>query len=125
MIIARLMPLAALLSLLAACGSSPTEAPPNVLEPTTGTWRGTSTRFQADLRSCPRPGLVTLRVLDGQFQYRWDGKIWIDAAIDPDGTVHGAGPGIGLTGKRTGAKMEGDVTNGTCGLHFTVMKQDT
>ena len=69
------------------------------------------------------PGLVTLRVMDDRFQYRWDSRTWIDVAIDPDGTLHGEGPGITLVGKRLGKRIEGDVTNGDCGLHFTAAKQ--
>ncbi len=122
----RLTLLAALPLLLSACSDSAPlrQAPAPREEPTTGTWRGSSTRFQAESRSCPHPGLVTLRVLDGRFQYRWDGKTWLDAMIDPDGTVHGEGPDISLIGKRNGKRMEGDITNGACGLHFTVIKQD-
>ncbi len=122
----RLTLLAALPVLLAACGGSAPPSQPAVPreESTTGTWRGSSTRFQAESRSCPHPGLVTLRVLEGHFQYRWDGKTWLDARIDPDGTIHGEGPDISLIGKRAGKRMEGDITNGACGLHFTVVKQD-
>ena len=92
--------------------------------PADGTWRGSSTRFQADARSCPRPGLVTLRVLENRFQFRWDARTWIDATIDANGTVHGEGPGISLLGKRDRDRMEGDVTNGICGLHFTAVRKD-
>ena len=129
MIAVRLPLLLALGLSLSACGGS-SRPPGSVPAPLasldlTGTWRGSSTRFQADMRACPHPGLVTLRVLDGKFQYRWDANTWIDAAIDPDGTVHGEGPGITLIGKRADKRIEGDVTNGYCGLHFTVAKQDT
>ena len=112
---------------LSGCGSPPPPAAPAkpVFPPATGVWRGSSTRFQADLRNCPHPGLITLRVLDERFQYRWDANTWIDVAIDRDGTVHGEGPGITLIGKRDAKRIEGDVTNGPCGLHFTAVKQDT
>jgi hypothetical protein len=126
MIAIRPLFLAALALLPAACGSSsPVPVPVRVAEPSPdGTWRGTSTRFQAESRSCPHPGLVTLKVLEERFQFRWDSKTWIDATIDPDGSIHGSWPGITLVGKRTGARIEGDVTNGDCGLHFTVVKKD-
>jgi hypothetical protein len=95
-------------------------APPRIT--TDGTYRGTSTRFQADRRDCPHPGLVTLYVQDHQFEYRWRPDIYIDAIIDPDGTVHGIGPDATLNGRRDGATIAGDVTNGACGLHFTTEK---
>lgn len=111
--------------LLAACAAPP---PPEPAKPATpidevdGEYRGTSTRFQADSRSCPRPGLVTLIVWDNKFQYHWYRDVWLDAAIAPDDTVTGQGPGITLQGRRTGSRIEGDVTDGTCGFHFTVSK---
>lgn len=98
----------------------PAPAPP----PVDGVYRGTSTRFQADSRTCPHPGLVTLYVQDAKFFYRWDYNTWVDASIDPDGTVHGQADRITLVGKRNGKNMDGDVTNGLCGLHFTVRERD-
>lgn len=67
---------------------------------------------------------MTLRVLENRFQFRWDARTWIDATIDANGTVHGEGPGISLLGKRDRDRMEGDVTNGICGLHFTAVRKD-
>ncbi len=89
---------------------------------TDGTYRGTSTRFQADRRDCPHPGLVTLYVQDHRFEYRWNAELYVDAVIDPDGTVHGMGPDVTLTGRRDGATLDGDVSDGACGLHFTTHK---
>jgi hypothetical protein len=121
--------LAACASLATACASKPPEpaAPPVAVAtppriPTDGTYNGTSTRFEANRRDCPHPGLVTLYVQDHQFQYRWSPELYIDAVIDPDGTVHGVGPDVTLTGRRDGAMIDGDVTNGACGLHFTARK---
>ena len=51
----------------------------------------TSTRFLAQSRTCPHPGVVTLYVQDGKFYYRWDYATWVDGSIDPDGAVHGQG----------------------------------
>jgi hypothetical protein len=96
----------------------PAPAPPAV--PVDGVYRGTSTRYLAQNRTCPHPGVVTLYVQDGQFFYRWDYATWVTASIDPDGTVHGQANEISLLGKRDGRHMEGDITNGVCGLHFTV-----
>ena len=117
------LPIAASL-VLAACGSSPSVPTPTTHDETSGFWRGTSTRFQVESRSCPHPGLVTIQVWDDKFQYRWDNKTWVDAAILADGTVQGQAPGISMIGKMAGKRMEGDVTNGDCGLHFTVVKSD-
>ncbi len=121
----RISCLLALSLLPAACGSAPSSPASRPAEETSGFWRGTSTRFQVESRSCPRPGLVTIQVWDDKFQYRWDSKTWVDAAILPDGTVQGQALGVSLTGKIAGKRMEGDITNGNCGLHFTVMKSDT
>ena len=64
--------------------------------------------------------MLTLYVQNNQFSYRWDYTTWVDSSIDPDGTVHGQADRITLQGKRDGKRMEGDVTNGICALHFTV-----
>ncbi len=117
--------LLALALLPAACGSAPSPHAAKPAEETSGFWRGTATRFQVESRACPRPGLVTIQVWDDKFQYRWDNKTWIDAEIAADNVVRGQAPGIMLVGKIAGKRMEGDVTNGDCGLHFTVVKSDT
>jgi hypothetical protein len=111
---------------LAACAPAPPppSAPPSKPSATVdGEYRGTSTRFQADSRGCPHPGLVRLEVIANAFQYRWDPVTWVDATIAPDGTITGGAERITLVGKQTGPKIEGDVTNGNCGLHFTATKQ--
>jgi hypothetical protein len=109
---------------LAACASPPPpptpQAPP--AESVDGTYRGTSTRFQADARGCPHPGLVLLTVQNGQFQYHWSYGVYINATIAPDDTVQGSAPEFTLVGKRAGKRITGDVTNGACGLHFTVVR---
>jgi hypothetical protein len=118
---------AALCAAVAACTSSPPKPPPPVAPPPVevdGTYRGTATRFQADSRTCPHPGLVLLVVDNHQFQYHWSYGVYIDASIAPDGTIQGSAPEFTLVGKRDGEHMEGDVTNGACGLHFTVVKTD-
>lgn len=120
----RLSLLVALTLLPAACGSPSPPPAPKPTEETSGLWRGTSTRFQVESRSCPHPGLVTIQVWDDKFQYRWDNKVWVDAAIEADNVVRGQAAGITLVGKRTGKRLEGDVTNGECGLHFTLAKTD-
>ncbi len=119
--------LAALCAALSACAAPPTPPPPPAPPPKPpetidGEYRGTSTRFQAQTRACPHPGLVRFDVHDSQFQFRWDGATWVDAAIAPDGTVTGNAERITLVGKQAGAKIEGDVTDGDCGLHFTVTR---
>jgi hypothetical protein len=122
----RRIPLvAALCAAFAACATPappPKPAPPPV--PLDGTYRGTTTRFQSDVRTCPHPGLVLLVVQDGRFQFHWSYGVYVDSSVAGDGTIQGFGPNISLTGKRNGTHMEGDVTNGTCGLHFTVEKAD-
>ena len=121
--LARLTMLTAAL-LPAACGSSTPTGPTRPVGDTSGTWRGTSTRFQAEARSCPHPGLVALQVWDDKFQYRWDRDTYVEAAIRADGSVLGQAPGMTLVGKYTVQRIEGDITNGACGLHFTVVKKD-
>jgi hypothetical protein len=119
--------LAAVCGSLASCASPPpptvAAAPePKALETIDGEYRGTSTRFQAEKRSCPYPGLVSIEVIGSAFQYRWDGKTWVDATIASDGTIAGSAERITLVGKQTGRKIEGDVTDGDCGLHFTATR---
>jgi hypothetical protein len=117
--------LAALCAALSACAAPPPPAPPapppKPPETIDGAYRGTSTRFQAENRTCPHPGLVRFDVNDRQFQFRWDARTWVDTAIAPDGTVTGSAERITLVGKQAGPKIEGDVTDGDCGLHFTVI----
>jgi hypothetical protein len=116
---------AACAAALASCASPPPPPapPPKPAETIDGEYRGTSTRFQAESRACPHPGLVRLEVIDGAFQFRWDGRTQVDGTIAPDGTVTGSGERITLVGKQTGRRIEADVTNGDCGLHFTVTKR--
>lgn len=117
---------AAICAALAGCESPPPpppKPPPKPPDIVDGEYRGTSTRFQADSRACPHPGLVHLEVIGNAFQYRWDNRTMVDATIAPDGTIAGTGERITLVGRQTGPKLEGDVTNGNCGLHFTVTKQ--
>lgn len=112
---------------LAACAPAAPPPPPKPAAPPVpvdGIYRGTSTRFQADSRTCPHPGLVTLVVRNHAFQYHWTYGIYVDSVVNADGTVQGSGPNISLTGRRDGRQMDGDVTNGACGLHFTVVKTD-
>jgi hypothetical protein len=118
--------LVAVCGAVAACKAppppSPPAPPPKPPETIDGAYRGTSTRFQAQSRACPHPGLVRLEVIDSRFQFRWGANTWVDAAIAPDGTVTGAAERITLVGKQTGPKIEGDVTDGDCGVHFTVTR---
>jgi hypothetical protein len=132
----KLSPASILAVLLAAgCAAPPAPAPPpkpvltqDVID---GLYRGTSTRFQADSRACPSPGLVTLHVLGGQFTYRWSGRIQVPASIAPDGSVQGQSEDITLTGQlfpptpgsAAPQRIEGDLTNGICGIHYTVTKR--
>src|SRR5277367_359403 len=113
---------ATLCAALGACAPPPPPSPPAPPPVSVdGTYRGTSTRFQADSRACPHPGLVLLVVLNNLFQYHWSYGVYIDAAIAPDDTIQGSAPEFTLVGKRSGKRIEGDVTNGTCGLNFTVI----
>jgi hypothetical protein len=118
--------IAALCAALAACASprpspppAPAPKPPATLD---GEYHGTSTRFQAQRRTCPHPGLVRIDVIDRAFQFRWDARTYVDATIAPDGTISGGAERITLVGRQAGPKLEGDVTDGDCGLHFTVSK---
>jgi hypothetical protein len=116
----------ALCVVLAACSAQPPPPPgPPAKPPDTvdGEYRGTSTRFQADSRGCPHPGLVRVDVIASAFQFRWDQNTWVDATIAPDGSVTGGAERITLVGRQSGPKIEGDITNGNCGLHFTVAKR--
>jgi hypothetical protein len=120
--------LAALCVAVAACAPTPPPPPPPAPPPKPpatidGEYRGTSTRFQAASRTCPHPGLVHFDVIDDRFQFRWDANTYVDGAIAPDGTVTGGAERITLIGRQAGPKIEGDVTNGDCGLHFTVARQ--
>ena len=119
----------AAVGLLAACAGSasrpaPAAPPPGVAStPVDGIYRGTSTRYRADSRACPSPGLVLLRVVGGQFQYRWNGRTEIDAIIAPDGVVSGAFDTIVLGGRLAGGRIEGDVSNESCAYHFRAVQR--
>jgi hypothetical protein len=114
---------AAVCAVLSACASPTPPAPtppPTPAVDIDGEYRGTSTRFQAGSKACPHPGLVDFQVIQHQFQYRWDYQTFVLATIAPDGGVTGGAESITLVGKQNGPVIEGDVTNGICGLHFTV-----
>lgn len=121
--------LAVLCAGLAGCAAPPPPPPPAkpapVVDQVDGEYRGTTTRYQADSRACPHPGLVTVIVWDNKFQYRWDHETWLDGAIGDDGSVTGGGPNITLQGRADGKQLTGDVTNGACGFHFTLTKRGT
>jgi len=117
---------ACLCAAVAACATTPPPPPappPKPPETVDGEYRGTSTRFQADSRACPHPGLVRIEVIANTFQFRWDRDTWVSATIAGDGTVTGGAERFTLTGKQIGPKIVADVTNGDCGLHFTVTKR--
>lgn len=117
--------LVALCAGVTACATTPSSGLTPLKPKVTvdGDYRGTSTRFQAESRACPHPGLVSFQVFDNHFQFRWDGKTWVDGTIAPDGSVTGGAERVTLVGRQTGPKIEADVTNGECGLHFTVMQR--
>jgi hypothetical protein len=117
----RAAALAALCASLFACAPPPPPPPPAPKgPPVDGFYRGTSTRFQAQSRACPHPGLALIQVYDNKFTTRWDRTTDVNATIGGDGTIQGGAENISLTGKLDGTKMTFDVTNGDCGLHFTV-----
>lgn len=130
----------ALALLAAGCAGTPPPPPappkPNYSQQTIdGLYRGTSTRYQADSKTCPSPGLVTLHVAGGHFEYRWKYKVLIPADIASDGTIAGTLDDLTLTGQLIPAqpaegdkpalpqRLQGDVTNGVCSVHFTVNKR--
>jgi hypothetical protein len=119
---------AAIVVAMAACAPAPPPPPPTPPAPpplsVDGIYHGTATRFEARSRTCPHPGLVTIVVQNNQFQYHWAYQSYVDSTIAPDGTIQGTGPDSTLVGRRDGNRLEGDVTNGDCGLHFTVTKAD-
>ena len=98
-------------------------APPAQPASPDGVYWGTSTRYVAERRDCPHPGVVTLAVHNGQFDYRWDWMTDVLATVLPDGTVQGASGNITLTGRLDGGELTGDVSNGACALHFTMQRQ--
>lgn len=129
MLTMRAVVLTALCAAANGCAPKPPPPQPPIAPPQPqpesidGEYRGTSTRFQAGSRACPHPGLVTLEVTGNAFQYHWDRDTWVDATIAPDGSISGGAESITLAGRQSGRKIEGDITNGSCGLHFTVTKQ--
>lgn len=122
----RAAALAVCVAVLSGCAAqppAPSAPPPKPPERLDGEYRGTSTRFQADSRGCPHPGLVRIDVVGNAFQFRWDRDTWVDATIADDGNVTGGAERITLVGKQTGPTIVADVTNGNCGIHFTVKKR--
>jgi len=106
----------------AAAASGPTEAgaAPTGID---GLYKGSSTRYQADRKDCPHPGLVALLVQGGQFTYRWSNLTDVPGSIGPDGSVSGQAGAIALSGHLNGDELQGDLTNGACALHFTTYRQ--
>jgi hypothetical protein len=127
---------------VAACAAPPPPPPPPPPKPAftpetiDGVYRGTSTRYRAESRACPSPGLVTLDVESGQFSYRWKYHVMVPATILPDGSVQGQLDDLTLTGRLVPAeppaspggrptlqRIEGDVSNAQCAVHYTVTKR--
>ncbi|MBV8615716.1 MAG: hypothetical protein JOY66_18385 [Acetobacteraceae bacterium] len=88
-----------------------------------GLYRGSSTRYQADRRDCPHPGLVALLVQGGQFTYRWSNLTDVPGSIGSDGSVSGQAGSVALSGHLSGDELQGDLTNGACALHFTTYRR--
>ena len=86
-----------------------------------GDYRGSSTRFQALRRTCPRPGLLHLPVRSATLFYPWLGQ-YIQVSILNNGTLAGSLPGVQLTGTHDATVIQGDITDGQCGLHFTLTR---
>ena len=107
---------------LTACGAPATPAKPKPAGTIDGLYRGTSTRFIAQDKSCPHPGLVKFDVSNRALHYRLNWPTTVDATIDPDGTVSGQSAGYNLTGDWDGQKIEGDVVSVVCALHFRAVK---
>jgi hypothetical protein len=113
---------AAAASAAPAAPSAPTAANP-AQSGIDGLYRGSSTRYQADRRNCPHPGLIALMVQDGQFTYRWDGSTDVPGSIGPDGSVTGQAGAVAMSGRLNGEDLQGDLTNGACALHFTAHRR--
>ena len=118
---------------LSAC-NEPAQSPPAAAATPSGVsgdfemlYRGASTRFQADNKTCPSPGLVTIRPQNGVFIYRLGGRVTIETTIIGDGSLAGNGSGanadFAITGTATAAKIEGDIRSGQCGYHFRATRQ--
>jgi hypothetical protein len=86
-----------------------------------GDYRGTATRFQVLRRTCPRPSLLSASVRNGIMFYKWEYQ-QIQVSVLTNGAVSGALPGVRLTGTYDGTIIQGDVTDGQCGLHFTLKR---
>ena len=86
-----------------------------------GDYRGTATRFQVLRRTCPRPTLLHIPVRGGTMFYRWEGQD-MQVSVLNNGTLSGSLPGVRLTGTHDGTIIQGDITDGQCGLHFTLKK---
>jgi len=114
----RLIGLAALISGLTLGGCVSPTAPTTSAD---GDYRGSSTRFQVLRRTCPRPGLLHIPVRNGIMFYHW-GTQDIQVAVLNNGTLSGSLPGVQLTGTHDSTILQGDVTDGQCGLHFTLKR---
>lgn len=90
-----------------------------------GSWSGTSTRFQADSRTCPNPGLVSTQVFDRQFQLRWGNRgADLTGSIQPDGSIIGGAGDVTLSGKYTAERIAIDAITSACGLHYTLHRSN-
>lgn len=107
------------LIVLAALGACTTPVSPTVSAD--GDYRGSSTRFQVLRRTCPRPGLLHIPVRSATLFYPWGGQ-FIQVSILNNGTLSGSLPGVQLTGTHDASTIQGDVTDGQCGLHFTLKR---
>jgi hypothetical protein len=116
--VTRLLDAVTLASLLALAACATPVAPTVAAD---GDYRGSSTRFQALRRTCPRPGLLHLPVRSATLFYPWAGQ-YIQVSILNNGTLAGALPGVRLTGTHDATVIQGDVTDGQCGLHFTLTR---
>ena len=88
-----------------------------------GTYRGTSTRFQALRRDCPRPRVYPqIPVRSGVLFFPWGGQ-FVQSTVYSNGTVSAASAGVQVTGTYDGTIIRAKLTDGQCGLDYMLKRE--
>ena len=102
---------------------APAPPPPVAARSLDGAYQGTATRYRADRRTCPPPGLVYLAVNQNAFDYSLGRRGSVPVTIGPGGTFRGSDGDFEITGTADGTRLRGHADSAACGYEFVAVRK--